>query len=78
MSFSTGQEVGTKFLIGKFWIGKVTWIKIIDKETFDDEWSKVRTTSIAYELSSNGDYTEVLTYTLTMLKGGLDVIRNRM
>ena len=78
MVFTAGEEVGTKFLIGKLWLGKVTWLKLIDKESFDLEWSNIRTTAIAYELNENCEYVEVLDYKITMLTGGLDIIRNRM
>ena len=78
MVFTAGEEVGTKFLIGKLWLGKVTWLKLIDKESFDLEWSNIRTTAIAYELNEDCEYVEVLDYKITMLTGGLDIIRNRM
>ena len=64
------------FLIGKYWMGTVTFVELQSRPDFDKAWKEVRQSSIGYACM-NDEYVEICSWN-TLLMFGLNDIRKKM
>jgi hypothetical protein len=64
------------FLIGKYWMGSVTFVELNSRPDFDKAWREIRQSAIGYACM-NEEYVEICSFT-TLLMFGLNDIRKKL